>query len=285
MVYPKDRNIHRPPHTSLPNTYYFISARTYYSLPFLREEEAKRILKDSIDKAVEKFNLEMISWVILNNHYHWLFKAPENNRLKPASLEGEGNTLKRVNLGESSENDKLQFVTPGSNRNDKIYLVKPFKIGIVVGYVHGRSSSLINKFRRDEDKKYLYDLTPQEFRILQSQFAKKWGPKYEQLERQRVKEFERLIDEQDSEGLMKFVRKLSKIWYQYTDHIIKDKKDFYRHINYIYQNPVKHGYVEDILDYKFSSIHEAIKRRGENFVLECFEKYPIVDFESSFADW
>lgn len=268
MKYPRDRNIHRPRHISLPGTYCFVSARTYYALPFLKEREAKEILKQSMDKAVEKFNLLSVAWVILNNHYHWMFKSPENNTLKGVSSEGAE--------GVSSDplrTDKLQFVT------------EPFHIGKVIGYLHGRSSNLINKFRHQESQKYPYDFTPQEFGILKARFAGKLGPEYEKLDIVRAKKFEKLLEEQDLEGLRKFVKEVSRIWYQYTDHIIRDKADFYRHINYTYQNSVKHGYVEDMLDYEFSSIHDAIQRRGKKFILECFAKYPVRDFSPRFDDW
>ncbi|MCG2686133.1 hypothetical protein L6258_02070 [Candidatus Parcubacteria bacterium] len=317
MRYPQERNIHRPPHISLPNTCYFISARTYYSLPFLKERKAKVILKESFDKAVEKFGLELLAWVVLDNHYHWMFRSPGDNTLQPeadpplaekgVSL-NFGNTLKRVT---PDPNNTLKRVTPDPNntlkrvsldlnslssQNDNLPAgeaglqlvtspVKSFNIGKVVGYVHGRSSHLINKFRREESEKYLYDFTPRELGILKTQFAGKLGSRYEDLEDERTREFERLLGERDIRGLAKFVEKVSKIWYQYTDHIVGDEGDFYRHLNYGYQNPVKHGYVKDMLDYEFSSIHGAIRRRGKGFVLGCFSRYPVVDFNPSFEDW
>lgn len=304
MKYPRDRNIHRPRHISLPNTYCFVSARTYYALPFLKEREAKEVLKQSMDKAVEKFNLLPVAWVILNNHYHWMFKSPDNSINAVSSnrtdrLQPVNNTLKGVSSvggqgvssvgGQSvssnvvSRTDKLQFVT--NNSINAVSADKSFNIGKVIGYLHGRSSNLINKFRHQESQKYPYDFTPQEFGILKARFASKLGLEYEKLDVMRAKKFEKLLEEQDLEGLRKFVKEVSRIWYQYTDHIIRDKADFYRHINYTYQNSVKHGYVEDMLDYEFSSIHDAIQRRGKKFILECFAKYPVRDFNPSFDDW
>jgi len=196
------------------------------------------------------------------------------------------NTLKRVSPSPQNDkqSDKLQLATLAKAKAPTPP-VKSFNIGRVVGYVHGRSSHLINKFRREESEKYLYDFTPQEFGILKTQFAGKLGSRYKDLGDDRTREFERLLKDQDIGGLAKFVEKVSKVWYQYTDHIIEDEGDFYRHLNYGYQNPVKHGYVEDMLDYEFSSIHEAIRRRGKGFVLECFSRYPVVDFNPSFEDW
>jgi putative transposase len=32
-----------------------------------------------------------------------------------------------------------------------------------------------------------------------------------------------------------------RVWYQYFDHSIRDEADFWKHFNYIHQNPIKHG--------------------------------------------
>lgn len=69
------------------------------------------------------------------------------------------------------------------------------------------------------------------------------------------------------------------IWYQYMDHIVRSDEDYYKHINYIHQNPVKHGYANKLTDYKWSSIHKWVKEKGKEYVLDCFRTYPIVDFE------
>lgn len=42
-------------------------------------------------------------------------------------------------------------------------------------------------------------------------------------------------------------------WYQYWDRCIRNEEDYYRTAMYILYNPVKHGYVEDLKDYPYSS--------------------------------
>jgi len=72
-----------------------------------------------------------------------------------------------------------------------------------------------------------------------------------------------------------------KIWYQYFDHSIRDEADFWKHFNYIHQNPVKHGFCKNlagIFDYPFSSAKSWSKIKGEEWFDSCFELYPIVDF-------
>lgn len=68
-----------------------------------------------------------------------------------------------------------------------------------------------------------------------------------------------------------------KIWWNYYDHIIRDEVDFYKHLNYIHQNPIKHS-VSDTLGYKFSSYDSWLKIKGKEYLDDCFEKYPIIDF-------
>ena len=44
------------------------------------------------------------------------------------------------------------------------------------------------------------------------------------------------------------------IWQKkYYEHTIRDQKDFEEKVNYIYNNPIKHGYAENIKDWKYSS--------------------------------
>ncbi|MEA3431302.1 MAG: transposase [candidate division WOR-3 bacterium] len=45
-----------------------------------------------------------------------------------------------------------------------------------------------------------------------------------------------------------------RLWqHQFLDHIIRKDEDYRKHINYIHNNPVKHGLVEDIGLYPWSS--------------------------------
>ena len=40
-----------------------------------------------------------------------------------------------------------------------------------------------------------------------------------------------------------------KVWCRYTDRKIRDQIHFYRALNYVHYNPVKHGYVEAVYDW------------------------------------
>jgi REP-associated tyrosine transposase len=50
------------------------------------------------------------------------------------------------------------------------------------------------------------------------------------------------------------------IWQRrYWEHTLRDDDDFARHVDYIHFNPVKHGYVERVQDWPFSSFHRMVR--------------------------
>lgn len=71
-----------------------------------------------------------------------------------------------------------------------------------------------------------------------------------------------------------------KIWWNYYDHIIRDEADFFKHLNYIHQNPIKHGLTQKF-KYKFSSYSAWVYKKGKEYLDDAFAKYPIVDFLTS----
>lgn len=48
----------------------------------------------------------------------------------------------------------------------------------------------------------------------------------------------------------------SRFW----EHTIRDEHDFERHVDYIHFNPVKHGYVQRVVDWPHSSFHRDVRR-------------------------
>jgi len=51
------------------------------------------------------------------------------------------------------------------------------------------------------------------------------------------------------------------IWQRrYWEHVIRDEQDFERHVDYIHWNPVKHGWVKRVADWRHSSFHAYVRR-------------------------
>jgi len=50
------------------------------------------------------------------------------------------------------------------------------------------------------------------------------------------------------------------IWQRrYWEHLIRDEIDYQRHFDYIHCNPIKHGHVQRLVDWPFSSFHRAVR--------------------------
>ncbi|RMG27010.1 MAG: hypothetical protein D6732_20585 [Methanobacteriota archaeon] len=64
------------------------------------------------------------------------------------------------------------------------------------------------------------------------------------------------------------------IWWNYWDYCPRNEEDYFVRLNYLLWNPVKHGYVERIEDYPFSSFHRLIDEKGNSCVAAQFDKYP-----------
>lgn len=58
------------------------------------------------------------------------------------------------------------------------------------------------------------------------------------------------------------LRKREKdIWQRrYWEHQIRDESDLQRHVNYIHYNPVKHGLVDRVADWPYSSFHRYVEK-------------------------
>lgn len=53
------------------------------------------------------------------------------------------------------------------------------------------------------------------------------------------------------------------IWQRrYYEHTIRDEEDLNRHLDYIHYNPVKHGCVEKVKDWEFSSFDKFVEKKN-----------------------
>jgi putative transposase len=46
---------------------------------------------------------------------------------------------------------------------------------------------------------------------------------------------------------------------QVWEHTIRDDDDFTRHVDYIHWNPIKHGLVERVSEWPYSSFHRFVR--------------------------
>ncbi len=51
------------------------------------------------------------------------------------------------------------------------------------------------------------------------------------------------------------------IWQsRFWEHTLRDQTDMESHIDYIHYNPVKHGYVDNVVDWPYSSFHRHVRQ-------------------------
>ena len=51
------------------------------------------------------------------------------------------------------------------------------------------------------------------------------------------------------------------IWQRrYWEHLIRDEADFHAHLNYVHINPLKHGLVQRVIDWPYSTFHRYCQR-------------------------
>lgn len=64
------------------------------------------------------------------------------------------------------------------------------------------------------------------------------------------------------------------IWWNYWDYCPRDEKDYFVRLNYLLNNPVKHGYVANLADYPNSSFHAIFEKLGRGALAQQFKDYP-----------
>jgi len=73
--------------------------------------------------------------------------------------------------------------------------------------------------------------------------------------------FSRGIPSGESRSRSRIKRGERGVWQRrYWEHLIRDERDYQRHVDYIHWNPVKHGWVTRVRDWPRSSFHAYVRR-------------------------
>ena len=59
-----------------------------------------------------------------------------------------------------------------------------------------------------------------------------------------------------------------RVWYKFSDRLMRSEKQLEQTFNYIHYNPVKHGYTDDIYSWPWSSIKLYEESRGRDWLQE-----------------
>ena len=68
------------------------------------------------------------------------------------------------------------------------------------------------------------------------------------------------------------------VWRNCFERRIKSERHFYASLNYVLNNAVHHGYVENWQDWIWSNASEYLNKIGKEKAIETWKKYPILDY-------
>ncbi len=65
---------------------------------------------------------------------------------------------------------------------------------------------------------------------------------------------------------------------RFWKHRIRDESDWQRHISYVHFNPVKHGLVENVEDWPYSSYHKYVEsgRYAKEYFAQLQKGYELI---------
>ncbi len=75
-----------------------------------------------------------------------------------------------------------------------------------------------------------------------------------------------------------------KVWYRYTDRMIRSERHYYTTLNYIHFNPVKHKLVQTPYDWQWSSVHWYREQFGRDWLRDVWQRYPVRDYGKGWDD-
>ena len=65
-----------------------------------------------------------------------------------------------------------------------------------------------------------------------------------------------------------------KVWYHFSDRMMRNEIQLGQTFNYIHYNPVKHGYVRDVHNWRWSSLFLYEDDRGGDWLREQWRRFP-----------
>jgi putative transposase len=76
-----------------------------------------------------------------------------------------------------------------------------------------------------------------------------------------------------------------KVWYRFSDRMMRNEFHLNQTLNYIHYNPVKHGYIKDVYDWPWSSLFMYEEENSSEWLREQWMKFlPAEDFGKAWDD-
>lgn len=271
-------NKHRPFHLHPDNSFLFLTATIYNGFPYLYPKKTKNYFYQLLKEKAQKNKIELNGWVILNNHYHLIIKTIKGSAVSKFIKEVHGASARFIkknipDLVSAGEQVLIKTAAPWDKRQDQ-RLEKEYRRlkSAITGWSGRRLKSAIT----DNSVLANFSSRPESFEL--AKFISRYKNRFSPADYCRLKSAITKGRITSPEILIALISKECPVWYQYFDHVIRNEKDYYQHLNYIHQNPVKHNLVKKMSKYQWSSIREFIKNKGKEWVIDCFREYPIIDF-------
>jgi len=69
-----------------------------------------------------------------------------------------------------------------------------------------------------------------------------------------------------------------KVWYRSEDRCMRSEAHYYTTLNYIHNNPVKHGHTAKWTDWPYSSVHNYLETKGREWLVDVWRSYPVLHY-------
>jgi putative transposase len=75
-----------------------------------------------------------------------------------------------------------------------------------------------------------------------------------------------------------------QVWYRFSDRLIRSERHYFASVNYIHHNPIKHGYVDRMTLWPWSSVHDYVETQGAEWLAHTWKACPIRNYGKGW-DW
>jgi len=88
-------------------------------------------------------------------------------------------------------------------------------------------------------------------------YGKRWGL----IKARFSKEIQKGLPQEEVINPSRIKRRETTVWQRrFWEHAIRDEEDFQKHLDYIHYNPMKHGLVQRVKDWPYSTFHRFVKQ-------------------------
>jgi putative transposase len=69
-----------------------------------------------------------------------------------------------------------------------------------------------------------------------------------------------------------------RVWYRSEDRCMRSEAHYYTTLNYIHNNPVKHGCATKWTDWPYSSVYWYLEAKGREWLKDLWRSYPVLHY-------